>query len=176
VKRSQKGEIIEKLRDKAINANIAIVSDFKGIKVEEVTPLRVKLRESGIDYHVVKNTLARIALDGTRHEILKGALKECCAIAFSEGDPVAAAKIFVEFEKTAKNFNLRFASLEGKYLSNAQIEDLAKLPSKEVLLARVLGTMNAVPTNFVGLFANILRNLLYALNAIKDQKEQPETV
>lgn len=174
--RTQKGEVIEKLRSKAANANIAIVTDFKGLKVEEVTPLRVKLRESDIDYHVVKNTLARIAMEGTKHEVLKDSLKDCCAIAFTAGDPVAAAKIIVDFEKSSKNFNIRFASLEGKFLSDTQIGDLAKLPSKEVLLAMALGTMNAVPTNFVGLFANILRNFLYALNAIKDQKEQPESV
>lgn len=174
--RTQKGEVIEKLRSKAATASIAIVADFKGLKVEEVTPLRVKLRESGVDYHVVKNTLARIALDGTQHAILKDSLKECCAIAFSPGDPVAAAKIIVEFEKSAKNFNKRFASLEGKLLSSEQIDALAKLPAKEVLLAMALGTMNAVPTNFVGLFANILRNVLYALNAIKEQKEQTQTV
>jgi len=176
VNRTQKGEVIEKLRGKAASASIAIVTDFKGLKVEEVTPLRVKLRDSGVDYHVVKNTLARIALDGTQHEILKDFLKECCAIAFASGDPVAAAKILVEFEKGAKNFSTRFASLEGKFLTAAQIDELAKLPDKEVLLAKALGTMNAVPTNFVGLFANILRNVLYALNAIKEQREQAQTV
>ena len=176
MKRTQKGEVMEKLRGKASTASIAIVTDFKGLKVEEVTPLRVKLRESGVDYHVVKNTLARIALDGTPHSVLNDSLKDCCAIAFTAGDPVAAAKILVEFEKGAKNFSTRVASLEGKFLSSAQIDELAKLPGREVLLARALGTMNAVPTNFVGLFANILRNFLYALNAIKDQKEQTQSV
>jgi len=176
VNRTQKGEVVEKLRSKASSASIAIVTDFKGLKVEEVTPLRGKLRESGVDYHVVKNTLARIALDGTPHEVLKDSLKDCCAIAFSAGDPVSAAKIIVEFEKETKNFSTRFASLEGKFLSSAQIDELAKLPGKEILLAKALGTMNAVPTNFVGLFANILRNFLNALNAIKDQKEQSQSV
>jgi len=165
VNRTQKGEVIEKLRGKASTASIAIVTDFKGLKVEEVTPLRV-----------VKNTLARIALDGTPHAVLNDSLKDCCAIAFTAGDPVAAAKILVDFEKGAKNFSTRFASLEGKFLSAAQIDELAKLPGREVLLARALGTMNAVPTNFVGLFANILRNFLYALNAIKDQKEETQSV
>ncbi|TVQ95711.1 MAG: 50S ribosomal protein L10 [Desulfovibrionales bacterium] len=174
--RTQKSEIIEKLRSKASTASIAIVTDFKGLKVEEVTPLRVKLRESGIDYHVVKNTLARIALNGTQHDVLNDSLKDCCAIAFTSGDPVSAAKIIVEFEKGTKNFSTRFASLEGTLLSSIQVDELAKLPGKEVLLAKALGTMNAVPTNFVGLFANILRNFLYALNGIKDQKEQSQTV
>jgi large subunit ribosomal protein L10 len=176
VNRTQKSEIVGRLHEKAASASIAIVSDFKGLKVEEVTPLRVKLREAGIHYHVVKNTLARRALEGTTHSHLRDSLKECCSMAFTDGDPVAAAKILVEFEKNTKNFQLRFASLEGSFLNAAQLNDLAKLPSKEVLLAKALGTMNAVPTNFVGLFANILRNFLNALNAIKDQKEQPESV
>lgn len=170
--RTQKGEIIKKLHGKASEASIAIVADFKGLKVEEVTPLRVKLRETGVDYHVVKNTLARIALDGTKHAVLKDSLKECCAIAFSQGDPVATAKILVEFEKGVKNFSMRFASLDGQFLTSSQVEELAKLPGREVLLAKALATMNAVPANFVCLFANVLRNFLYALNAIKDQKEQ----
>lgn len=169
--RTQKGEIIEKLHGKAQAANVAIVTDFKGLNVEDITPLRAKLRESGIDFHVVKNTLARIALNDTKHAVLQGSLKECCAIAFSPGDPVAAAKLFVEFSKATKNFNLRFASLGGQFLTSSQVEELAKLPSREVLLAKALGTMNAVPTNFVCLFANVLRTFLCALNAVKDQKE-----
>lgn len=169
--RTQKGEIIKKLHGKAKTASIAIVTDFKGLKVEEVTPLRFKLREAEVDYHVVKNTLARLALEGTKHEVLKDSLKDCCAIAFSPGDPVTAAKTLVEFQKSVKNFSLRFASLDGRFLSDTQLEELAKLPGREVLLGKALATMNAVPTNFVCLFANMLRNFLYALNAIKEQKE-----
>lgn len=173
--RTQKGEIIKKLHDKAAQANIAIVSDFKGLKVEEVTPLRVKLRDAGVDYHVVKNTLARIAFEDTKHAVLRDSLKECCAIAFSSGDPVAASKVLVECEKSLNNFNLRFASLDGQFLTSAQVVELAKLPGREVLLAKALATMNAVPTNFVCLFANVVRQFLYALNAIKDQKDQAAT-
>jgi len=172
VNRAQKSEIIKKLHGKAEAASVAIVTDFKGLKVEDVIPLRVKLRENGIDYHVVKNTLARIALNDTKHAVLQDSLKECCAIAFSPADPVAAAKVLVEFGKTTKNFSMRFASLNGQFLTSSQVEELAKLPSREVLLAKALGTMNAVPTNFVCLFANVLRTFLYALNAVKDQKEQ----
>ncbi len=170
--RTQKGEIITKLHSKAQAASVAIVTDFKGLKVEDVTPLRVKLRENGIDYHVVKNTLARIALNDTKHAVLQDSLKECCAIAFSPGDPVAAAKVLVELGKATKNFRMRFASLNGQFLTSSQVEELAKLPSREILLAKVLGTMNAVPTNFVCLFANVLRTFLYVLNAVKEQKEQ----
>jgi large subunit ribosomal protein L10 len=73
--------------------------------------------------------------------------------------------------KKSKHLVVKHASLEGKLLTEAQLGELAKLPGKQQLLGMALGTMNAVPTNFVGLFANILRNFLYALNAIRDQKE-----
>lgn len=169
--RAEKAAAIELLKEKADRSSIAIVTDFKGLKVEEMTELRAKLRASGVDYHVVKNTLARIAFADGPHASIADLLKENCAIALGYEDPVAAAKVLADFAKTSKKFSIRFGSLEGKYLEGDAVNELAKLPSKEELLAKALGTMNAVPTNFVGLFANILRGVLYALTAIKDQKE-----
>ena len=169
--RTEKAEVISALKSKADSASIAIVTDFKGLKVEEMTELRAMLREAGVDYQVVKNTLARIAFDGGPHEVLKDDLKENCAVAFGYEDPVAAAKALSEYGKKNKKFNVRFGSLEGKMLDEAAMKELSKLPGKSELLAKLLGTMNAVPTNFVCLFANLERKLLYALTAIKDQKE-----
>ncbi|HKK32240.1 MAG TPA: 50S ribosomal protein L10 [Desulfomicrobiaceae bacterium] len=170
--RADKARIIEGLKQKAGKASIAVVSDFKGIKVEELTPLRVQLRESGCDYQVVKNTLASLAVADGPHDILKDEFKENCAVAFGYDDPVAAAKVLVEFTKKNKKFAVKFGSLEGKYLDEAGIKALSELPSKEQLLGMTLGTMNAVPQNFVCLFANVIRGTLNALNAIKEQKEQ----
>lgn len=169
--RSEKAVIIERLKEKAEGASIAVVTDFKGLPVEEMTVLRNDLRNADGEYHVVKNTLARIAVTGGTHEVLADTFKENTALALGFEDPVAVAKAVVEFAKKSKNFAVKHASLEGKLLTEAQLGDLAKLPGKQQLLGMALGTMNAVPTNFVGLFANILRNFLYALNAIKDQKE-----
>lgn len=169
--RAEKAAVIEQLKDQAERASIAIVTDFKGLKVEELTELRAKLRAAGVDYHVVKNTLARIAFTDGTHAGIADRFKENCAVALGYEDPVAAAKVLADFAKTNKKFTIRFGSLEGKLLEGDAVNDLAKLPSKEELLAKTLGTMNAVPTNFVGLFANILRGVLNALNAIKDQKE-----
>ncbi len=168
--RSEKAAIIEQIRSRATSASIAVVTDFKGMSVEELTRLRVALRNSGGEYHVVKNTLARIALTGTAHESIKDNFKDNCAIALGFDDPVAVAKALTEFAKTSKLLEVRHGSLEGKNLTPAQVEDLAKLPSKEQLLAQVLGTMNAVPTNFVSLMANMIRPLLYALKAIEEKK------
>lgn len=169
--RSEKAAIIERLKEKANSASLAVVTDFKGMPVEKMTELRDMLRNGGGEYHVVKNTLAGIAFTGGQHEVLSPKLKENCAVALGFDDPVAVAKALVEFTKKSKQFAIKFASLEGSFLTEAQLGDLAKLPGKQELLAKALGTMNAVPTNFVCLFANILRTFLYALNAIRDQKE-----
>jgi len=169
--RAQKAEIIEALKDRVARASIAVVTDFKGLTVEEVTALRVKLREQGVDYQVVKNTLARIALTDSPHDSIKERFKEQCAIAFGYDDPVAAAKALVDYAKTNKKFVVRFASLQGKVIDGEGVKSLSTLPSKPQLLAQVLGTMNAVPTNFVSVLANVPRGMLNVLTALKDKKE-----
>lgn len=168
--RSEKTAIIGQIKGRAESASIAVVTDFKGMSVEELTRLRVKIRESGGEYYVVKNTLARLALTDTAHASIKDDFKENCAVALGFEDPVAVAKALSDFAKTSKLLKVRHASLEGKKLSSAQVEDLAKLPSKEQLLGQVLGTMNAVPTNLVSLMANMIRPLLYALKALEEKK------
>ena len=168
--RSEKAVIIESIKAKANDASLAAITDFKGMTVEELTGLRARLREAGGEYHVVKNTLARIALSDGKHEVIKDKFHENCAIAFAFDDPVQVAKALSDFAKQSKLFALRTASLDGKEMTSAQVEALAKLPSREQLLGQLLGTMNAVPGNFVSLLANLLRGLLYALKAIEEKK------
>ena len=163
--RSEKAALIAQIKAKADAASFVVVTDFKGMTVEELTRLRAKLYECGGEYLVVKNTLARIALTDGMHDSVKDMFKENCGIALTSQDPVAVAKAVSEFAKT-----VRHASLEGKMLSAAQVDALAKLPGKQELLGQVLGTMNAVPTNFVSLFANMVRPLMYALKAIEEKK------
>ena len=164
--RSEKAALIAQIKAKADAASFVVVTDFKGMTVEELTRLRAKLYECGGEYLVVKNTLARIALTDGMHDSVKDMFKENCGIALATQDPVAVS----EFAKTSKLFTVRHASLEGKVLSAAQVDALAKLPGKQELLGQVLGTMNAVPTNFVSLFANMVRPLMYALKAIEEKK------
>ena len=168
--RSGKAAIIEAVKARADKASFAVITDFKGMTVEELTNLRVALRNAGGEYLVVKNTLARIALTDGTHDAIKDKFHDNCGVAFGFDDPVAVAKALSDFAKQSKLFELRCASLDGKALDAAQIDALAKLPSREQLLGHLLGTMNAVPTNFVSLFANVLRGLLYALKGIEDQK------
>ena len=168
--RSGKAAIIEAVKARADKASFAVITDFKGMTVEELTNLRVALRNAGGEYLVVKNTLARIALTDGTHDAIKDKFHDNCGVAFGFDDPVAVAKALSDFAKQSKLFELRCASLDGKAMDAAQIDALAKLPGREQLLGHLLGTMNAVPTNFVSLFANVLRGLLYALKGIEDQK------
>lgn len=168
--RSGKAVIIEAVKARADKASFAVITDFKGMTVEELTNLRVVLRNAGGEYLVVKNTLARIALTDGTHDAIKDKFHDNCGVAFGFDDPVAVAKALSDFAKQSKLFELRCASLDGKAMDAAQIDALAKLPGREQLLGHLLGTMNAVPTNFVSLFANMVRGLLYALKGIEDQK------
>lgn len=168
--RSEKAAIIEKIKVAVDESSIAVIADFKGMPVEEMTRLRVKLREVSGELLVVKNTLARIALTGTTHDVIKDTFRENCAILVTKEDAVALAKAVMDFAKTSKTFAVRHAGMDGQQLSVAQLEQLSKLPGKQELLAMTLGTLNAVPTNFVSLLANTIRGVLYALKAIETKK------
>ncbi len=169
--RAEKAELIKKIKDRAEKAKIILVTDFKGMTVEELEILRNMLREKGVEYQVVKNTLARIALQGTQFEILTDQLKDNCAFAFGYDDPVVAAKVLAEYKKKKKDFVIKFGAFDGEFLDDARIDQLSKLASREELLSQMLCTLNAVPTNFVCLFANLLRSFLTVLVNIKEKKE-----
>ena len=169
--RQEKARSIDRLREEATKANIALVSDFRGLKVEDLEKIRNELKDNNIHYQVVKNNLARIAFQGTAHEVLNEHLTDCCAVAFGYDDPVTAAKVLGKYERDFKQFYVKYGSYSGKFLTEEQVKELAKLPSREQLLSQMLATMNAVPTNSVSLFANLLRYMLNALNNIKDQKQ-----
>ncbi|MGM0425076.1 MAG: 50S ribosomal protein L10 [Thermodesulfobacteriota bacterium] len=170
--RAEKAEVIQKLQQEVNSASIALVTDFRGLKVEEMEDLRGRLKDNNVSFQVVKNTLVKLALQDSPHDVIKDDFKDCCALALGYDDPVVAAKVLAEFAKVNKKFELRFGSYEGQKLSADDIINLSRLPGREELLAQLLRTCNAVPTNFVGLFANLLRNLLYALQGIHDQKAQ----
>ena len=169
--RKEKAEVIQKIKERVNKASIILVTDFKGLTVAEMETLRKMLREKGVEFQVVKNTLARIALQGSQFELLADHLKENCAFAFGYDDPVVAAKVLGEYKKKNKDFKIKFGAFEGELLDEAKIEQLSKLASKEEMLSQMLCILNGVPTNFVCLFANLLRGLLYALQGIKEQKQ-----
>ncbi|WP_305043422.1 50S ribosomal protein L10 [Geoalkalibacter sp.] len=168
--RSSKEQMVAELVDQLAGANAAFLADYRGLNVEKVNQLRTELRNAGAEYRVVKNTLLRLAAKGTTVECLDAELAGPTALTLVSGDPVAPAKVLSEFAKNNDKFQLKAGALEGKRLSIEDIKALAELPSREVLLGRLLGTLNAPVSNFVGVLAAVPRSLVQALAAIQDKK------
>lgn len=166
----QKQEYVEKLAEKLSASVAGVVVSYKGISVADDTLLRRKMREAGVEYTVVKNTMLRRAADKVGLNELDGVLEGSTALALSAGDHVAAAKILCEYAEKNKDFTVKAGFVEGKVIGTAQVEELAKMPPKEVLVAKVLGGLNAPISGLVGVLNANLRGLVVALNAIAEQK------
>lgn len=170
--REEKVSIVQELSDKFAKAKIAIVSDYRGLTVTEFEELRDALRKSDSEVRVAKNTLLRRAVEGTPFEPMNKHFKGTTALTVSYTDPVGPAKALVDFAKTHEQLQIRSAILDGKSLGLEDLIALSKLPSKEILLSQLLAVMQAVPTGFVRVLNGVPQKLVYALQAIKDQKEQ----
>lgn len=169
--RNEKEEVVAGLSKKLANAEAVFVTDFQGLTVQKISGLREKIHEAGGDYQVAKNTLIRLAAKGTPLEQVNDMFVGNNALGTTDSDPVGLAKVLVGFAKENDKFDLKGGILSGKTMSFDQIKSLADMPSREELLAKLLGTMNAVPSGFVRVLAAVPQNFLYALSAIKDQKE-----
>jgi len=139
----QKQKIVAELTEKISGSIAGVIVDYKGTSVSDDTALRKELRENGIDYFVVKNTLLSRALEGTGLEEMRSVLEGTTAIALSKEDHTAAARILAKFAESHEAFSIKTGFLEGKVIDLATIDSLAKLPSKEVLLATVLSAFQA---------------------------------
>ena len=141
---SEKQAIVDALAERIKKAGAGILVDYKGITVEEDTALRADLRKENINYTVVKNTLVRKALDKIGMSELDSVLNGTTSLATTEDDPIAPFRIVNDYSKKMNDrFNVKAAFMEGKLLSASEIVELAALPSKDALYARVLGTMLA---------------------------------
>lgn len=166
----QKQSLVEDIKTKFENCQSAVLIDYRGLTVEEVTNLRNKFREAGVEYRVLKNTMIRRAVDALGLEGLDSVLEGPTAVAFGMEDAVAPAKIISQFIKETNKTEIKAGVLEGKVVDVVAVNALASLPSREVLLAKVLGSMNAPITGFVTALSGNIRNLLYVLNAIGEKK------
>ena len=166
----QKQEYVEQLAEKLGSSVAGVVVSYKGITVADDTMLRRKMREAGVEYSVVKNTMLSRAAGKVGLNELDSVLEGSTALALSAGDHVAAAKILCEFAEKNKNFTVKAGFVEGKVIDAAQVEELAKMPPKEVLVAKVLGGLNAPISGFVGVLNANLRGLVVALNAIAEKQ------
>ena len=163
---------VAEMHDKLNRAKAVFLADFRGMNVEQATTLRNELRAAQVEYKVFKNTLFDLASQDTGAQELAPYLAGPTAVAISYDDPVSAAKVLSKFSKDLKDvFHLKAGVLSGKVIDVAQIQALADLPSREVLIAKMLGSMNAPATNFVGVLAALPGSLVRALDAIRVQKE-----
>ncbi len=171
MKKQNKEEVVAEFAEKLKVTKAAFLADYRGLNVEQTNDLRRKLKDAGVEYRVVKNTLLRLAAKGTDSACLEEHLSGPTAIALVGDDPVAPAKALVEFAKQYNVFELKAGMLNGKLLGANDIKALADLPSREQLIAKMLGSLNAPASNFVGVLAAIPRSLVQVLAAIRDQKE-----
>jgi large subunit ribosomal protein L10 len=166
----EKQKIVKELEQKLQNACLVVFTDYRGINVEEMTALREKLRVPGVEYRVVKNNLTEFALRNTGYEEVIDKLEGPNAVVFSQDDPVGPAKVLYDFIKQYKKLEVKVGIVEGQVMSAERIKGLADLPSREVLLGQVVGTMQAPITSLVYVLNANLTGLVRALNGIKEQK------
>lgn len=170
--KEKKAQIIDELRETLTKCNIGILTDYRGLSAAEMTVLRNKLRESGIEYRVVKNTLARFAMERAGREDLSAFFSGPIAIAFGFGDILESAKALTDYIATEKvTLSIKGGFLSDAVLTARDVEVLAKLPAKEILLARVVGGLQSPITALVNCLASPIRGVIGGLQARIQQLE-----
>jgi large subunit ribosomal protein L10 len=172
LERTRKEQVVAELHEKLERASAAVLTDFKGMTVTEMTALRDALAAEKIEYQVVKNTLMRIAGKGTNASLLEPAIKNTCAVVIGYGDPSIPAKVLKKFMKTNEKLVIKAGVLGQRFLDVDQVGALADLPPREELLAKLLGTLNAVPTSLVTVLSGVPRAFVGVLAAIQRQREE----
>lgn len=169
--RPEKVAAVEQIQADLEASEAVFITDYRGLKVSEMNELRGKLREVGTEYRIVKNTLTSLAADGAEVSDLKPLLVGPTAVAFAKEDPVGTAKALSDFAKDTRILKIRGALLEGSIIGLEEVQELADLPPREVLLAKVVGGMQAPISGFVSVLQGTLRQLVYTLDAVRTQKE-----
>ncbi|MFH1597028.1 MAG: 50S ribosomal protein L10 [Pseudomonadota bacterium] len=175
MRKAEKAEIVQGILGKIAKSSIGILSNFKGLKVEDLTRLRRQLREAEGELKVVKNTLlTRAAAGDSAMAPLTSQFTGPNALTLGYGDPVALTKVLIKFAQERPQLQIKAGILGGQVLSAKDLDALSKLPAKEVLLAQLLGVLQAVPTALVTVLSGVVRNLLNLLVALRDQKAAAE--
>lgn len=155
-----KVEKVKEIKDKFERANCIVLANYQGIDVEQDTQLRKKMREMGVEYKVYKNRLVKIVAEELGYYFLTEHLEGSTSIAFGYDDIISPAKILNDFSEKLGKLSLKVGIVEKEFYDNDKIKRLAKIPSKEVLVSKLLGSIKAP-----------LSNLVYVLNAVKESKE-----
>lgn len=169
--KTEKEQVVAEVTEKIRNAQSIFITDFSGLTVEKTTILRDKFRAAGVDYVVVKNTLAKRSFDAVGgYEGLYTSLKSETAIAFGREDLSAPARIMKEFRKDSDKPKLKAAFIDGEVFGADQLDYLAALPTKEQLIARALASINAPASNLVGVMSAVIRNLMYGIQQVAEKQ------
>ena len=169
--KAYKSNKIEQIKEKMLKAKVAVVTDYRGLSVEQITKLRRELQKEGGDYMVTKNTLAKIAVKGTEFEALTAVFKGPVALAIGFEDQVSPARIMTNFIKLAKKGEILAAVLDGKLFSAEEAKALATMPSREELYAKMLGCINSPASGIANTTNGVLTKLVRAMDAVREQKE-----
>ncbi len=167
-----KKALVAEVNGVASSAFSAIAAEYRGLSAQELNELRAKARNDGVYLRVVKNTLAKLAVAGTDFECMQDGLKGPLVLAFSTGDPGAAARVLKDFSKSHDRFQIKLIALGGKLLAPSDLDRLVNLPNREQAIAMLMGTMKAPIQQFVRTLAEPHAKLARTLAAIRDQKQQ----
>ncbi len=171
VSKAKKSEVLKEVSEKFGRAKAIYFSAYRGINVKKMVALRKKLHQSGVDYAIVKKTLLQIAAkENKMPEIPKEIMQGPVAAVFGYDDVIVPAKLLHEFSKDAEQLELLGGLVEGKYMSKAQAVELAKLPSRTELLAKLVGTLKAPISGLHGVMSGVLRGFVCAMAAVRDKK------
>jgi large subunit ribosomal protein L10 len=169
--RDDKLAVVSELNESFNRAKFTVVADYCGLKVSELQKIRVELKNCDSEIRVAKNTLLRRAVTDTGNAALSDDFTGTTAVVMGYADPVAPAKVVTKFADDHSRFKIRCAALDGEKIGVEELVALSKLPTKEVMLGQLLSTWNNVPTGLVQVLTGVPRTFVYALQAIKDQKE-----
>lgn len=172
--RDEKRKVVEDFSKKIEGLQAAVLTHYRGLNVEQINTLRRRLREEKVSYHVVKNTMMKLAARGTDLEKLSDYFKGPTAIAISHGDPVSLAKILSEFVKTQPQLEIKVGLVQGRVASPDEIKALATMPSREVLLAQILGGIQAPAQELAGVLTGGLQQIVGVIQARTDQLAELE--
>lgn len=167
--RKQKQQIVEELTDKLQRQKASVFTDFRGLKVGEMQNLRNKLRETGIEYKVVKKTLIKLALDKAKKETDVSQFENSVALAVGYNDPIMPAKVISNFAKEHENLKILGGLMEDKSLTIEEVRELAMIPSKNELLVELVNSLKSPINGFVNVLEGNIRNLINILKLIKSE-------